>query len=435
MRSAISRDRLGDDMDPREKAENDRLNAEFLKGGVLAKYGIDDEEFLRGNLGRKLQPVGWANDKQRADARAAYALEGKDPGDVQSRWDESRLLVDPHTQKAQQAHLRNYRLLNGLLNKDDPGKVADEFAAPLNPRLAPEMINRNAQPDLLPEQARTAGDSLIFDPKAMFSAGQALLQNLQDPESGAGWYMGRANLGPSMGKYAGGGEAKDFSDAIGMAAGDLGFKEMHRMTSRVPVADLPSDASPEEIRARVGELAGQAALIEAPQYKERYLRTQGYDPGPVVGFLSDLGYDFLDPSLLVDVAAGPTKAMLSPAARAYMAMNGGLLRNLTRTVGEEAVGEAVTEVPLAAGIAAMVPQGGQAYGDHDVKTPEEMQEAKRLRNEYELKHFGWNDPSAAAYNEVVLPEMRRRDRELHPYGTDAFGHPIVPAPGPFAPLP
>lgn len=432
-------------MDPREKQENDRLNAELVMGYVMDKprqggksyrqLSGDKPEVLRDELQRRLAPVGWANQQQRAEARRDYALEGKSPVEIQERWDKSRLLVDPHTQKSQERLLRDYRLLEGLLRKDDPGKVVDQYMAPLDTRLAPEMINRNAQRDLTPEEARTAGDSLILDPKAMFSAGRALLQNLQDPESNAGWYMGRSNLLPQMGKYAGGGEAKDFSDAIGMAAGDLGFKEMHRMGARVPVADLPSDATPGQIRARVGELAGQAALIDAPQYKERYLRTAGYDPGPVVGFLSDLGYDFLDPSLLVDVAAGPVKAALSPAARAYMASKGGLLKNLLKMGGDEAIAEAATEVPLAAGIAAVMPAGGQAYGDHEVKTPEELAQAKELRRQHENKHLGWQNPSYSIYEKEVLPAMQRLQAERAPYGTDAFGRPIVPTPGPFATLP
>ena len=413
-------------VDPREIAENDRLNAELVMGNVLGRYKANDPKALRDYMGSKLAPVGWANAQQRADARSAYALEGKTPEEMQERWDNSRLLVDPSTQQSQEKFLRDYRLLDGLLRKDDPGKVVDEFVAPLDTRLAPEMVNANSQLSR-PDQ--------IIDMPFWSSAGPALLQNLQDPESGAGWYMGRANLGPNMGKYAGGGEAKNFSDAIGMAAGDLGFKEMHRMGSRVPVADLPNDASQSDIRSRVGELRGQAGLIDAPQYKERWMRTAGYDPGPVAGFLSDLGYDFLDPSLVVDVAAGPTKALLSPTARAYMAAQGGLLKNLTRELGSELVGEGAVEVPFAVGVNAIAGGGGQAYGDHDVKTPEELAEAQRLRNEYELKHFGWNDPSNAAYNQVVLPEMKRRRDELHPYGTDAFGNPIVPTPGPFAPLP
>lgn len=397
-----------------------------------ANYRAIGPQASRDEMARRLAPVGWANAQQRADARAAYSLEGKTPEEMRERWDKSRLLVDPNTQKQQKKLLRDFRLLDGLLRKDDPQKTTQDYFGPLDTRLAPEMINRNGQRELTPEEVRTAGDSLILDPKAMFSAGSALLQNLQDPESGAGWYMGRSSLFPNMGKYAGGGEAKDFSDALGMAAGDLGFKEMHRMGSRVPVADLPSDATPAEIAARVRELRGQAKLIDAPQYKERYLRTVGYDPGPVVGFLSDLGYDFMDPSLLVDVAAGPTKALLNPAARAYMAVNGGLLKNLMRHSADEVFGEVVTEVPIAAAINAMIPAGGQAYGDHEVKTPEELAQAKELRRQYELKHLGWKDPNDTAYNEVVKPEMKRRLDAQYPGAVDIGG---TVTPSPFAPLP
>jgi len=388
-----------------------------------ANYRAIGPQASRDEMARRLAPVGWANAQQRADARAAYSLEGKTPEEMRERWDKSRLLVDPNTQKQQEKLLRDFRLLDGLLRKDDPQKTANDYFGPLDTRLAPEMVNNNSQ--------MTRPDQII-DMPFWSSAGSAAVQNAIDPESNVGWYMGRSSLFPNMGKYAGGGEAKDFSDALGMAAGDLGFKEMHRMGSRVPVADLPSDATPAEIAARVRELRGQAKLIDAPQYKERYLRTEGYDPGPIVGFLSDLGYDFMDPSLLVDVAAGPTKAMLNPAARAYMAMNGGLLKNLMRQSAGEAFGEVVTEVPIAAAINAIVPDGGQAYGDHEVKTPEELAQAKELRRQYELKHLGWKDRSDTAYNEVVKPEMKRRLDAQYPGAVDIGG---TVTPSPFAPLP
>lgn len=388
-----------------------------------ANYRAIGPQASRDEMTRRLAPVGWANAQQRADARAAYSLEGKTPEEMRERWDKSRLLVDPNTQKQQEKLLRDFRLLDGLLRKDDPQKTTNDYFGPLDTRLAPEMVNNNSQ--------MTRPDQII-DMPFWSSAGDAILQNAIDPESNVGWYMGRSSLFPNMGKYAGGGEAKDFSDALGMAAGDLGFKEMHRMGSRVPVADLPSDATPAEIAARVRELRGQAKLIDAPQYKERYLRTVGYDPGPVVGFLSDLGYDFMDPSLLVDVAAGPTKALLNPAARAYMAVNGGLLKNLMRHSADEVFGEVATEVPIAAAINAMIPAGGQAYGDHEVKTPEELAQAKELRRQYELKHLGWKDASDTAYNEVVKPEMKRRLDAQYPGAVDIGG---TVTPSPFAPLP
>ena len=396
------------------------------KTPTFRAYSQDNPEAVRDFLGMQMAPVGWANSQQRADARAAYAIKGTDPEDMRERWDKSRLLVDPNTQKAQEKYLRDFNLLRGLLRKDDPEKVKANYFAPLDTQLAPEMLNFDGPSEL------GDGSPDILNTRLLASVPGAVLRNLMDPESGAGWYMGRANLFPSMGKYAGGGEAKDYSEALGMAAGDLGFKEMHRMGSRVPVADLPSDATPAQIRSRVGGLAKQAPMVEAPQYKERYLRTVGYDPGPVVGFLSDLGYDFMDPSLLVDVAAGPAKALINPTARAYMAAQGGLLKNLMKQGAGEFVMEAATELPLAAAITAMVPSGGKAYDDHDVKTPKELEQAKELRRQYELKHFGSQDPDEAAYNQVVKPTMKRRLDALYPGAADIGG---TVTPSPFAPLP
>lgn len=396
-------------MDPREQAESDRLNAEFVLGGVMQRYPqAKTPEGLRDHLRGKLAPVGWANAQQRAKARGEYAAESDDPEEILNRWNQSRLLVDPHTQKAQEQYLRDFRLLDGLTRKDDPAKVVEDYEGPLDTRLAPEMLNYNGKFD------NGDGSLDILNTKLMASLPGSILQNLQDPESGAGWYMGRANLGPSMGKYAGGGEADSFSDAIGMAAGDLGFKEMHRIASRTPVMGLPDDATPEQIAARKGELMRQAALVEAPQYQERWKRVNGYDPGPVVGFLSDLGYDFLDPSLLVDVAAGPTKALLNPTARAYMAAQGGLLRNLAKETAGELGAEAAVEVPFAVGVNAVAGGGVQAYGDHDVKTPDELAEAKQLRHQYEVQHAnGWQDPDDAIYNERVEPAMREAYRRKY----------------------
>lgn len=416
-------------VDPREEAENARLNAELVLGKVMQNpeyQRATSPEGLRDYLRMRLSPVGWANANQRAKARADYAVQGADPEDMRKRWEASRLLVDPHTQKAQEKYLRDYRLLEGLLQKDDPSKVLKDYEGPLDTRLAPEMVNNNGQFD--------SGDGSpdILNTKMLASLPGAILQNLADPESRAGWYMARANLFPDAGKFAGGGEAKDFSDAVGMAAGKLGFQDMHRISTRAPVMGLPDDATPGQIGERKQELIRQSALVDAPQYKERWMRSHGYDPGPVVGFLSDLGYDFLDPSLLVDVAAGPAKAVINPTARAYMAAQGGLLKNLLKQSGGEAIAEVATELPLAAGIAAMTPAGGQAYGNHDVKTPEELAEAKELRRQYELKHFGSQDPDDAAYNQVVKPAMKRRLDELYPGAVDIGG---TVTPSPFAPLP
>jgi hypothetical protein len=430
-------------------AEATRIADQYRKPGTGAGDG-DPYKYARTLsevVGLKMAPTGWANAEQRAKGRAAYAMESDDPYEIRERWDQSRLLMDPATAAAQKEHLRNFKLLQGLARRDDPALVLKEYQNPPDYRLAPDMVNRNAPVESASGQIDPIGVQFLT------TGLPAILQNLMDPESNGGWYMGRSNIVPNAGRLAGGAEAKNIGEALGHSAGILGYNEMYRQNSRTPVADLPDDATPEQIKARVAELQQQGALMDAPESKERWLRTHGVDPGPVVNFASDLGYDFLDPSLLVDVAAGPAKsavrAIASPAARAYMAARGGLLNNLTKNAAKEGAGElameAGTEVPVQVAInAAAGAERGKKYGDHDVKTPEELAEAQRLRGDFERRHFGWNDPSKRAYNEDVLPAirnaMRKQVQSKYPDfdgnldNLDPFGRPMKRVAGPFSPL-
>jgi hypothetical protein len=440
----------------REQYEVDRQNAErqlleeanrIARGYVPPGKPVPSPEAVRDFLKMKTAPVGWANAEQRAKGRTAYALESDDPYEILTRWEKSRLLMDPHTAAAQKEHLRNFKLLEGLTRKDDPALVLKEYRNPADYRLAPDMVNWNGAV----ENSRGTIDPIGVQ---FWTTGlPAILQNLMDPESNGGWYMGRSELVPNAGRLAGGAEVKNWSDAIGHSAGMLGFNEMHRQNSRTPVADLPDDATKEQVIARMDELRRQQLLMDAPESKERWLRTQGIDPDPVLSFVSDLGYDFLDPSLLVDVAAGPVKSIArtiaNPTVRAYMAAQGGLLRNLPKQVMKEGVGEvgmeAGTEIPFALAInAAAGGPRGQKYGDHDVKTPEELAEAQRLRADYEKRHVGWQNPSDRAYNEAVLPAirnaMRKQVQSKYPDfdgnldNLDPFGRPMKRVAGPFSPL-
>lgn len=352
------------------------------------------EENYRSNL------AGWKNPEEYAEARQEYALDVPPDAraeEIEQRYRDSARILDPISRRAKRDAVDAEFLRSLIASKNTPAPTP-----PANGLDALTYDGAQRGKYATDKRAQSLTDSYeddVASPLAPRRQGDEF-DSLVDPETNVGWFMSRANVFPEAHKIYLGGESDSYYDALGQAVGNDTANRATRWMTENPVANLPDDATEDEVRQAVESMRYDQQLAQAPRGYERWKRTTGIDAPPALSFASDLSLDMLDasavPSYLMPGAAF-AKNLISAPSRA--AAKGTLLGGL-RSGSRAAASDAAFEAGIMAG---MTPP--EAYSDKFVKDDEQLEHAKRARGRNETVRL---HPAVEESANVVRQEAARR---------------------------
>jgi hypothetical protein len=346
--------------------------------GPYIDPGMSDQEVADRLRGFYYENSGaWANEGQRSEARKEYALENPNASgpEVRKRLADSVDLLDPITRQNKQ-HLADSRFLEAYRVVDDAKAEANKPPSFLGELTAGDQARGVDAASRTLQQYTDDYDDTVKSPLA-HPDDRGILSAITDPEKPVGWYMHRSNVYPAAYKMQNGSETPALlggllpsGESLGHAYGNAIATETHRQNTSSPVVGLPSDATPDQIRQRLAEIRRQQQLAQEPGARERYLRTNNYDPPEALKFASDLATDFLDPSAVVDA----------------MSLAGLARKGIFKSARSAAL-ELAPDVAVETGFQAAVGNTDVNYGSPEdpryMKTPEELATANNIRTRNE----------------------------------------------------
>lgn len=365
-------------------ATPDEVRAAGILKDIYARHGIpegtlpeDAGDFIEKNAAKAGSlPSAWANPGERAAAREQYASKGKTPQEVQKRWEESIYLMDPQTQQFRQNYARDAEFLDRIKAKDARAPDVEAWTGPTDPgRLAAVRTQ-----DAVQAWDQTNSNPLYRDSWA--SSGWAdqgsVLGNLvTNPDLASGRLVELSNVPYNFLAMQGGGETASAGDSWRTAVGAYQGAMKNRANSAAPILDLPSTATPAERAARLAELQKEAGTAAVPESGERWLRTTGVVPPPVIRDAGDAALATLDGTQLIPgLTVG--KAAAKGAARAAAV-------GVARDMGTDAA----TSVGLMAGLGQKPGRTWSQYlgfapeeeGAVTLKNPQQVDEANEARRQ------------------------------------------------------
>lgn len=340
-------------------ATPDEIRAQGILKDIYARHGIPEgtdpytaSEMIGGMAEGAwgAQPSAWANPEERAAAREQYALGGKNPQEVQSRWEKSIYLADPETHRYQQNFARDQQFLDrvGAGGDQDPDIAA--WTGPVNP----ERLQQARTGDAVAAWDQTNNNPLYRD--NWRSSGWASQESplaavggaITNPDVALGKGMAFMNIPYDFLATQGSNETKTAGDSLNTAVGLYKTGMNNRLNSPAPILDLPSGATVQERAARLKELQQQAATGAVPSSAERWQRTSGFVPPPVIRDAGDAILATLDGTQFIPglslgktIAKGAANAAAKGVARDMMfdagtsaALAGGLAQKPGRTWGQ-----------------------------------------------------------------------------------------------------
>jgi hypothetical protein len=273
------------------------------RADMRSKLGVDGGE-----------PSAWANPDERAAAREDYALQGKNPAEVQKRWDESTHLLDPRSYQ----YMQNFgRDLDFLMSEAEQQLASGRLKSPRR------MLDANAirHYDSNKGERLSAPGGLRANPLAMPSGyasmggfGAAVLDNVSNPDIPLGNYMAASEVVPNTLRMQGSGESDSLGESYRRAQAQRLAQNRYRLASPHAILDMPSGSTSAEIADRLRSLRQEVADASVPLADERWQRTVGWTPP---GFVSDAGDFFIsmvDPTVVFPAAKGA--GALANAAKA-----------------------------------------------------------------------------------------------------------------------
>lgn len=400
---------------------------------------------------------GWANPEERAAAREKYAREGKTPGEVQKRWEESIYLLDPRTYQHMQRFGRDLDFLGSVQQHVEEG--ADKAAVPKG------QWDQQADPTGIgdwkqiakgyeagaAQQAQQAATDLYErskgNPLYRSSVGQANYQRYggmlgglsnatSNPDVPLGNYMTFSETVPNYLRMQGSGETDTSGESWERAQAARLATNRYRLASPSPIADMPAGASSQDIGRRIAELTKEVAASGVPSSDERWQRTTGWTPPGFVGDTLDGFISWADPTSLIPATKGV--GALATSARAAAKGAGIAGRGWIKPIVQKAVSPSLSDLKWDAGIEQAVGHpllgaaggmtgrswsqygmgGGKPGEDFPYKTDEQVAEARQSGQAiYErLKDDdGVSRADDEAYNRLVASGvLPPTTSELHP---------------------
>lgn len=334
------------------------------------------------------QPVsGWANPEERADARLAYAREGKTDREREDRWGQSAYLLDPATHDFMKAYGRDIDFIRAMAEAEsefpegdaqDPYDVRDAAAKNAALRRAVKVNalkywDRSANGSPLSQNDWTAPNYQSA------STPLSVMANVtQNPDVPTGNYMNFSEVVPDRVRMSGSAGSGD--EAWEAASGKRLALNRYRLQGPHPILDLPSGATPEQRAARIKELQSLTQDAAVPDASSRWSRwtedTFGkafVPPGWMVDSL-DAAASSLDPSVLIPLGGAAARGATVAAKGAKVAGSGWtkpLLSNLAKQTTVEAGKDQLTEQGINHGIVASIggipsrTWGQWAFGNYD----------------------------------------------------------------------
>lgn len=365
-------------------ATPEEIRAAGIRKDIYARHGIpegtDPKEavgLIEMNAAKAgAQPSAWANPEERAAAREQYASAGKTPDEVQKRWDDSIYLMDPQTQQYRQGYARDAEFLDRLGVKDARDPAVEAWTGPVDPAgLAAARTQ-----DAVQAWDQTNSNPLFRDSWASSGwadQGSVLANLVNNPDLPTGRLVNMSNIPYNFLAMQGSGETASAGDSWRTAVGEYQSASRNRPHSAAPILDLPSGATPEQRAARLAELQKEAVTAAVPDSGERWLRTQGYVPAPVLRDAGDAALATLDGTQLIPgLTLGKTAA--KGAARAAAA---GVARDMATDAGVSA--------GIMAGFAQKPGRTWSQYlglspeddGAVTLKSPQQVEEANEARSQ------------------------------------------------------
>lgn len=369
-------------------ADPNDIRARSIRRDIFARHfippDVSDEDAIKWITDRaamhRAGPAGWANPEERASARAEYAKVGSTPDEVQKRWEESIYLVDPATHEFNQRYLRDKEFLERMAG--DAGSAVTAWDNTNNNRLY-----RN--------NWRDSGGW-----KSQEGFVPALVNAAANPDLAGGQLLATSNVPYAFLAMQGSGESPSAGHSLQTALGGYRSATNNRQFSQAPVLDLPSSASPAERAARLRELQAEASAAAVPESGERWKRTTGIVPPPVIRDTGDAVLATLDGTQLIP-GVTLVKGVASPAKGAVKAL------------GKRMAADMASDAAVSSGLTAFLGQkpdrtwsqylGFAPEGEVPMKTPEEVSAANESRSQqYERTQqaAGVSTADAEAYKKL-----------------------------------
>lgn len=340
----------------------------------------------------------WANPQQRADAMDQYAREGgSNPTAYSGKFKEATDLLDPETRKQKWA-ITDAEFLDAYAKdaaeQDTPVVDDTEFGS----GSADSRRSRSKLLQSLTDNYDETRASPLAHPNQT-----GVLSHLVDPEKPVGWYGNRVNAFPAAAKMYVTAEADTVPDALIDAYGNSRANQRYRHYTNTPVLDLPSTASPDELRDRLYQIQGKQQIAAEPGARERWLATHNYDPPEWLKRVSDFAMDFIDPSLVVDAAS----------------IIGGLAKGVAKTglkgvmpAMRSAAKEISPDVAVEGAFMGLAGNGDVNYGTEEnprfTKSSKQLEAAREQRRLNEIENMRLPPQYDDAYNRT-LNQLKQRE--------------------------
>lgn len=384
-------------------ATPDQIRANAILKDIYARHSIPEgtdpitamqmvQAASEGSWGS--QPSAWANPDERAAAREQYALRGgDDPNAVQKRWDESVYLVDPETDKYQQNYGRDTQFL---------GRMAEGMVVPPTPPTFWDVLksggtvpdSRNMNREYALQKWDQSNSSPLYRDNFASSGWEqqdstagTVVNAISNPDLAGGKGMNAMNIPYEFLAMQGSGEAKTTGDSWRTAVGNYKTLSNNRLGTPAPILDLPSNATVQERAARLKELQEQASAGAVPDSAERWKRSLGVVPPPVIRDAGDAFLATLDGTQLIPgMAVGKTVAKNAA-------------RSAAKGVARDMTSDAITSTAIAAGLNAKPERTWPQYlgfapepeGSVQFKSDDEVDAANAARKqqfERSLQQYG-----------------------------------------------
>jgi len=366
---------------PKTPKHPDQLRADGIRRDIYSRHGIPDTASLAeaaAMIAERADKSGagqsaWANPEERAAAREQYALVGKTPEERQKRWDESIYLVDPSTDQFQQGYTRDQQFLQEMATAGQ--------TQPTPPTFWDVLKNGGATPDsrnIAREQALSQWDQSNNNPlyrdnwrssgwDSQDHEAGGFANAVTNPDTTSGYAMKAMDVPLEFLAMQGSGESKSTGESLRNSLGSRSFSSRYRLNTPAPILDLPTTATPQERAARMKELQELARTGAIPESGERWQRTMGFTPAPIIRDMGDTVMASVDPTMLLP-AVGAAKTL----GKAAMVAGKGWIKPAAASVARGIAGDQMMEQATTGGILGSL--GGntptRTWGEYFDPTPE-----------------------------------------------------------------
>lgn len=275
------------------------IRARGIIQDIYARHGIPAGtplEEAQGMIAERAQKAGltdeqgqpthaWANPEEAAAAQAEYAARGKTPAEVEKRWQESIYLLPPQGYDYHQNYTRDALFLKGVSSRDAQDAGIEAYTGtPSNPAAL-----ANARVGSALESWDSSNNAPLYRKnwregtyESTGHFGNAAANVLLNPDLSSGSLVNLSDLPFNFFSMQGSGEGKHVGDSMQAAMGEFRSRHQNRLGSQAPILDLPANATPQQRAARLRELQKESATAAVPSSAERWKRSTGFVPPPVI---------------------------------------------------------------------------------------------------------------------------------------------------------